>query len=366
MVVKKEILMGFQDDKKSQIAYLGALTLLFSYGEMILPRVVPFLRLGLANVVILGALSLEWPSFLILCFLKSLASGLFGGFLFSPFFLVSLFQSFSSALVMFGIFRLVEKIPFRFISLYGISMAGSAVSGLVQIFLSSLYLGRGTYAFLGPVLLFSIFSGILTAFICQSFSLSQRVKNLNGGVMVSSCAGDVKAAGDGTGHDLCGSPRNFPKPGGRLFLIFRIGLIVAGSALAFMSSKLPVVGAVFVISLVMQLLSGRRFLLLPHLSMWIFVILSTAFFGQGRILFTVGNFSLTQGGLISGVRKCLALSSAMCFSQCLAGVRISEKWLAGRSLAMFRLMVDKMRSKELAGLGIREKISCILDSGARL
>ena len=106
---------------KNLLAYLCALTLLFSYVEMILPRVFPFFRLGLANAVILLALDLRFDSFLILAVLKALAASLMGGTLFSPFFLISLVQSVTSALVMKILYKLISK---KIISIYGISVVG--------------------------------------------------------------------------------------------------------------------------------------------------------------------------------------------------------------------------------------------------
>ena len=91
--------------RNKSLAYLSAITLLLSYVEMILPRVVPFFRLGLANSVILLALDLDFGSFLILAVLKAAAASLMGGTLFSPFFLISLVQSVLSAIVMRLLYR---------------------------------------------------------------------------------------------------------------------------------------------------------------------------------------------------------------------------------------------------------------------
>ena len=63
-----------KNQKREQLAFLTALTLLFSYIEMILPRFVPFFRLGLANVVILLSLELYFGLFFLLALLKAVAS----------------------------------------------------------------------------------------------------------------------------------------------------------------------------------------------------------------------------------------------------------------------------------------------------
>ena len=164
--------MRLQNDlqNKNELAYLCALTLLFSYAELILPRILPFFRLGLANTVILIALDLNFTSYLLLSILKATAASLTGGTLFSPFFMISLLQSLASALVMRLLYKVISK---KLISLYGISVAGSAVSAFIQILFTSLYIGAGTFALLGPMLIFNTISGILTAFFCEKSGIKE-------------------------------------------------------------------------------------------------------------------------------------------------------------------------------------------------
>ena len=157
---------------KASLAYLCALTLLFSYAEMILPRVVPFFRLGLANVVILLALDINLGSFIILSILKATAASLIGGTLFSPFFFISLVQSCVSALIMRFMYKFISK---KVISLYGISVVGSSVSAAIQIILASLYIGKGTFALLGPMLIFNTVSGIVTAFFSEKLGIKESI-----------------------------------------------------------------------------------------------------------------------------------------------------------------------------------------------
>ena len=158
--------------RNKSLAYLCALTLLFSYAEMILPRIVPFLRLGFANTVILIALDIDFGSFIVLSVLKAVAASLMGGTLFSPFFLISLAQSLLSALVMRLLYKLISK---KLLSLYGISIAGSAASALIQIGLASFYIGKGTFSLLGPMLIFNTISGALTAFLCEKLQIKENL-----------------------------------------------------------------------------------------------------------------------------------------------------------------------------------------------
>ncbi len=160
---------------RQQIARLSALTLIFSYAELLIPRVLPFFRLGLGNAALLMGLAcgLTFPAFMLLSLVKAVAANLMAGTLFSPFFLVSFAQSLVSALIMFGLFRAGrpgvsrENRSRRLLSLYGISICGAAASALVQIALSSLYLGQGTWSLLGPMLLFNLVSGTVTALLAE-------------------------------------------------------------------------------------------------------------------------------------------------------------------------------------------------------
>ena len=158
----------------NRIAYLISLTLLFSYAELLIPRFVPFFRLGLSNIVVLSALNLTFPSFFMLTIFKATATSLMAGTLFSPFVVISLFQSIFSGFFMFAVFRMNNHFKKKLFSLYGISVLGSSVSAAVQISLSALYLGRGTFLILGPMLIFNAASGILTAFLTRFLEIPDK------------------------------------------------------------------------------------------------------------------------------------------------------------------------------------------------
>ena len=94
---------------REKIACLTALTLLFSYIEMLFPRILPFFKPGLSNIVILLSLEMNIFPFFLLSVLKAFASSLAGGILFSPFFLISLCQSVLSAFVMRLVYKTISK-----------------------------------------------------------------------------------------------------------------------------------------------------------------------------------------------------------------------------------------------------------------
>ena len=55
-------------ETRQQIARLAALMLVFTYAELLVPRVIPFFRLGLGNAALLMGLGLSFPAFMLSSF----------------------------------------------------------------------------------------------------------------------------------------------------------------------------------------------------------------------------------------------------------------------------------------------------------
>ena len=335
-----------QSASKNQIARLAALTLVFSYAELLLPRFIPFFRLGLGNAAILMALALglSFPSFMLLCVVKTLAANVMAGTLFSPFFLVSLAQSLSSALLMFmlnficqGKAETENSSRRALMSIYGISISGAAVSAVVQLALSSLYLGQGTWSLLGPMLLFNLISGIITAWLAEIL-------------------GDYNKGGEGLARNMTHSSRvqdhlartsllatpssGGPAPRNDPLKILWLALLLTAGAAVFFIKNVYVLCAVLSISLLAQKICGRKILLLPHISLWLFVLVTSVLVPNGRVLFSVLGFSITQGALFTGLQKALRLSAVSALSQCAVTVKPGEETILGLTLSYYKLMLD--------------------------
>ena len=335
---------------RKQIARLAALTLIFSYAELMLPRVIPFFRLGLGNAALLMglALDLSFPAFMLLSVVKAVVSNLMAGTLFSPFFLVSLAQSFTSALIMFGLWRAGhagrEGDGRRLLSLYGISVCGAAVSALVQIALSSLYLGQGTWALLGPMLLFNLVSGFITAWIAEILGASN-----TGGEGLPLARTSLLATPSSGGH-----PRNAPDdilvshPHLRLRNLFCLALILTAAASVFFIKNTVILCAFFALSFLAQKISGRKILLLPHISLWLFVLVTSVLIPNGRVLFTIAGFSITEGALLTGLQKALRLSIVSALSQTAAAIKLTSNpdSLIVLTLGYYSRMLESFRETQ--------------------
>ena len=157
-------------DSQEIVAFLGALCLFLSTIEYLIPKPLPFFRLGLANLpLILGLGFLSLPDLLLVFLLKVLGQAMVNGTLASYVFLFSFAGSAASLLSMMLMYRLGG----RRISLIGVSLSGAMLSSLVQTLLAvSFVFGRSALV-IAP---FFLGSGLLTGLLVGVFAtqFSQR------------------------------------------------------------------------------------------------------------------------------------------------------------------------------------------------
>lgn len=318
---------------QNKIARLCALTLLFSYAEMLLPRIVPFFRLGLSNAVILMAFDLTLPSFFLLCILKAVTSSLMAGTLFSPFFIISISQSVLSGIFMYALFYGNSLFSKKVFSRYGISVLGSALSGLVQIAMSSLYLGHGTWKLLGPILIFNTISGLVTAFLAEYLTDESSQTGLS---LSSESEYEPENA-----TTICEKSGRLI-PSGIIFL----AMIFSASVSVFFIKNLFILGGFFILSLVLQKICGRKIMTLPHVFLWLFIFISSVLVPNGKVLFKVSFLSITEGALLLSLQKSLVLSTVSALSQCATAVKLPENTLLGQSLAYYRKLLENFRDSK--------------------
>lgn len=137
-------------DRMERIAVMAAFTLFLSTIEYMVPKPVPFIRLGIANLPILTAVFFfDIRSILLLVLLKVLGQGLINGTIFSYIFLFSCCGTYAAALTMVGAQRIFgEKI-----TVVGISIFGALASNVIQLVLARfLIFGEGIWLIAPPLL----------------------------------------------------------------------------------------------------------------------------------------------------------------------------------------------------------------------
>lgn len=146
----------------------AALCLFLSSIEYLIPKPLPFLRLGLSNLPLLLTLDLLPPGpFLLLLGLKAAGQGLVQGSLFSVTFLFSAAGTLAGGAMMYGTRHLAGER----VSLVGISVLGALSSNLAQLALASL-LVFGPYAWViaPPFLAVGLATSTVLGFAAQRYA----------------------------------------------------------------------------------------------------------------------------------------------------------------------------------------------------
>jgi len=162
-----------------RLAFFGAFCLFLSTIEFVIPKPLPFMRIGLANVPILLALGAYRPRFIVaLVGLKILGQGLVNGTFVSSGFLFSAAGSFASGIVMLILFLVLGKR----MSLVGIGVLGALASNIVQILLARYFLlGEGAWLIGPPFLAVGTVSGALLGVFAEKMRETSRWLGENGG-----------------------------------------------------------------------------------------------------------------------------------------------------------------------------------------
>jgi len=153
---------------RSNLAMLGAFCLFLSAVEYMIPKPLPFMRIGIANLPLMLALDIfPLSSFLILVCIKIFGQALITGTLFSYIFLFSLTGTFLSALLMYTIRHVLGRERVTFI---GIGIAGAFVSNVSQLTLAYLFIFDENVIYIAvPFLTVGLITGVVLGVFCDAF-----------------------------------------------------------------------------------------------------------------------------------------------------------------------------------------------------
>jgi Predicted membrane protein len=312
--------MSLQSQDKARVSTLAALSILFSVAENALPRIIPFLKLGLANIPLIHALGLlDFKAFLLLGLLKWLLGNLMSGLLFSWLGLFSLCSTLSSVLAM----KLVYMLLKNKLTAYGYSLIGALSSNAVQLFLASVYLSVSLRSLLPPVLLFSGVSAFITAALSYQIQIPDS-------------------------FTVRQTPIEREEGKHYLFLLPLLALLSVpfNRSLVFLSLSFPT-------SLLLVRSLGRRIKPGYYAITFLCTLLLSSIGGEGRVLFLF----FTEEALLSGVRKGLSLITLVALSKAVSPLLpISKGILAetiGISSEMLRVLGDEG--------SLRERLSRVLN-----
>jgi heptaprenyl diphosphate synthase len=154
--------------EEATAALLGGFCLFLSTLEYLIPKPLPFMRLGLANVPLMLALDILGLKYLVLLvFIKVLGQAIITGTLVSYICLFSLAGTCAAATVMYLLRRLFSP---KHLSFIGISVIGALCSNGAQLILARLFIfGAGVKWLVPPFLIAGLLTGMSLGIFCETF-----------------------------------------------------------------------------------------------------------------------------------------------------------------------------------------------------
>jgi len=337
------------------LALLGSLCFFLSAVEYLIPKPLPFMRIGLANMPLLLALDIfSAGDFFRLALLKILGQGIIGGMIFSHVFLFSIAGTLSSALIMFALRRLPGK---QLLGFAGLGCAGAMVSNCVQLFLARyLIFGPSLRYLAAPFLASGLITGIGLGLICEYFcrhslwyarhtasdALYPNISRKGAEAQRTqreerrSCMLDYRNTSRFNLFNKNQSNNTFSLPSSsassaslrrepqvRCVMSFwnninAGGLFVAGllMALIFMFNRsMEIRIAQFIFFCLLAFLSGKRINLFATVLFTGSIIFFHLLAPFGKVLAAIGPLRITQGSLSAGIDKAIAISGLVILSR---------------------------------------------------
>lgn len=283
----------YLDKKNYMTSILAAMCFFFSLIEVMIPKPVPFFRLGVANLPVILALEmLDFPHFMLLVVIKTVGQGMLNGTMFSFIFLLSAGAGISSALAMYAVKKVLKE---RITSL-GVSIAGALTSNIVQIFISEAFIFGENAFLIAPFLLSiglvtSIIIGFVASFFIEKSVWMKKITMLEG---------------DSFGICLDEEDRKSPLR------------IVFGTVLFFLlifTDDFLLKAGIFFFIVAMVMFFRQKIRLFPCLVMSFSILFLNVFTPCGKVIFSVFSLPITDGALISGLKKVFTVEGSVFLSR---------------------------------------------------
>jgi heptaprenyl diphosphate synthase len=295
-----------------------------------IPKPLPFMRIGLANLPLLLGLDLLSPgAFALLALIKVLGQALITGTLFSYVFLFSLAGTAVSGAVMYLLRNTLgpERTGFT-----GISAAGALFSNAVQILLACLFVfGSSAKLIVPPFLAMGVVTGTILGLFCEVFTAhSLWFKGQLERPEPEAASGTINAGQESVLPPVIAgygpySEHTSATAGGKIFRrrqtfqnCFRPGDLCAAAlimAAAFLCNPSPLLRTLqFLLFWLFACLSGKKIRLPATLLAILGIMIFNLFPPYGRVLVKLGALRITGGALLAGFRKALTMEGLILLS----------------------------------------------------
>ena len=303
---------------------LAGFCLILSAIEHLIPKPLPFLRLGLANLpLLLGLELLAGPQWFALASLKLAAGALISGSLLSWTFIFSLGGTLVSSLTMFLLFRLFTA---KRMSYFGISLAGAMAFNMAQLFIAQVFIFKDSARFMAPLVLASgLISGSLLGLFAlyfasrsQWFAQAQKAApSLPAAPEASKAAQDLQAPSLPAAPEASKAAQDLQAPKALntalslLLLLASLGIAVLYTT----NSNLLYKCILFALFYLGLHLNKRRASLLRILLATAGICFFSLLIPFGEILFSIGPLPITLGALTLGLDRALTIEGLLLLSR---------------------------------------------------
>lgn len=328
------MMMRSTGKRTNLITFLGALCMLLSAVEYAIPKPVPFMRLGLANLPVLLALyiALSASEYFLLVALKILTQALVSGTLFSYVFLFSLAGSLSSATVMYALFKAGRQRGSAFKSgtseegicqsegrgrgaftAVGISLGGALANNLAQLALSYFMLFGDSTRFIAPVLLTAgaITAAILGFFAEAFMSRSRWFASVCGAQALQEDDALTAESASESGKTQEGISQSEGMRAGTVRFCASLIVMIAFLFVSDVRIKAVLTIAFFLAARIRR----RKVRVLPSLIIIVTVTAAALLSPAGRVLVRIGSLPITLGALETGLSRAFTLVGMVFLSQ---------------------------------------------------
>lgn len=366
------------------LPFFASLCLFLSSIEYAVPKPLPFMRLGLANLpVIFAVKSFRFRDILLLITLKVLLSSFISGTMFSYVFLFSAAGSLASGLAVFFLYSCLKRFGIdRHISNLGLCLAGALANNAAQIAVArALIFGRQAYV-IAPLLLVSgLVSGLALGIFANKFEAGSFFlksvreggrRTLPAGVADGKAVTEAGAApgtpgglgkggqgnaadtDDGDGDRKVGLTENDTRKGGPVQILLAALALILMLALPFLPSFRMKAAAWLVLLVLDEAARKGKVRLIPSVIMIASLTALSLLSPSGKVLHVIGSLRITQGAIETGLSKGLTLTGMLFASQTVfAALRsrgLGQRGSFGRIFADFARLSE--RGLDIKGRGL--------------
>ncbi|MFW6343513.1 MAG: Gx transporter family protein [Sediminispirochaetaceae bacterium] len=328
------------------LALFASLCLFFSILELMIPKPIPFFRLGLANLPLLPALLLlSTPDFFIVVLLKVLGQAVVSGTLLSYVFIFSAAGSIAGALVML----LLKRLHGRWITLVGIGVAGALSSNLVQLAVSwFLIFGESTRLIAPLFLVMGTITGLVLGAAAEAIRSGSRwFRELDGGVDA-----DSEGVSPSRAFSSALPASSDPVP---LFR-FAVGILMIPPFL--LQTDIAVKGLQLAVCVLASISAGRKFRPAPGIIVFSAVVGAHLLMPFGEVLLRVFDFPVTAGALKAGAEKGISLVGLVFISRFAVSKELRIPGVPGKLLYSVLYFFEELTAfrpeKKQKGAGLKD------------